>query len=58
VKLESDYSTVVEKINSQTANWSVIAAIIHDIKKAMGRRQQCSVKKIRGHQNQIAHNLT
>jgi hypothetical protein len=46
VKLESDCSTVVEKINSQTADWSVIAAIIHDIKKAMSRRQQCSVKKI------------
>jgi ribonuclease HI len=57
VELESDCSMVVEKINSQTANRSVIAAIIHDIKEAMGRRQQCSVKKIHPHQNQIAHNL-
>jgi hypothetical protein len=57
VELESDCSTVVEKINSQTGDQSVIAAIIHDIKEAMGRRQQCSMKKIRRHQNQIAHNL-
>jgi ribonuclease HI len=57
VVLESDCSTVVEKIKSQAADRSVIDAIIHDIKEAMGRRQQCSVKRLRCHQNQIAHNL-
>jgi hypothetical protein len=49
VELESDCFLVVEKINSQTADRSVIAAIIHDIKEAMGRHQQYSVKKICRH---------
>jgi hypothetical protein len=48
---------VVEKVNSQSADGSVIAAIIYDIKEAMGRPQQCSVKKIHRQQNQIVHNL-
>jgi ribonuclease HI len=57
VELKSNCSTVVEKINSQTTDRSVITTIIYDIKEAMSRHQQCSVKKIRRHQNQIAHNL-
>jgi hypothetical protein len=44
-------------VQVELADRSVIAAIIHDIKEAMGRRQQCSMKKICRHQNQIAHNL-
>jgi hypothetical protein len=43
---------VVEKVNSQSADGSVIAAIIYDIKEAI-----CSVKKIHRQQNQIVHNL-
>jgi hypothetical protein len=44
-------------VQVELADRSVIAAIIHGIKEAMGRRQQCLMKKIRRHQNQIAHNL-
>jgi hypothetical protein len=57
VDFESDCGELIKKVQCKNRDYSMIAAVISDIKQGLGNRVSYSIRKIWREQNKIAHNL-